>query len=233
MIGYATIGTNDLERAKTFYDAVLEPLGGRRTFANGERMQFYGSKETPGMIAISKPYDDQPATVGNGSMFGLRPSRRSTPPMPPRWRPAGPAMARPASACRPSTAPISAIRTATRSASSTWVEPMIGYTTLGVNDLERARAFYDAALAPLGGRRTLTYERSQYYGSPERGAMLGITLPFDGSSASVGNGVMVALKAGSAAAVEQVHAAAMSAGAVCEAYFRDLDGNKLCAFFMG
>jgi predicted lactoylglutathione lyase len=122
---------------------------------------------------------------------------------------------------------------------------MIGYTTLGVNDLERARAFYDAALAPLGGRRTLTYERSQYYGSPERGAMLGITLPFDGSSASVGNGVMVALKAGSAAAVEQVHAAAMSAGAVCEgppgqrmdnfygAYFRDLDGNKLCAFFMG
>ena len=71
MIGYATIGTNDLERAKVFYDAVLEPLGGRRTFANGERMQFYGSKETPGMIAISKPYDEQPATVGNGSMFGL------------------------------------------------------------------------------------------------------------------------------------------------------------------
>jgi catechol 2,3-dioxygenase-like lactoylglutathione lyase family enzyme len=71
MIGYATIGTNDLERARTFYDAVLEPLGGRRTFANGERMQFYGSKETPGMIAISKPYDEKPATAGNGSMFGL------------------------------------------------------------------------------------------------------------------------------------------------------------------
>lgn len=71
MIGYATIGTNDLERAKLFYDAVLEPLGGKRTFANGERMQFYGSAATPGMIAISKPYDEQPATVGNGSMFGL------------------------------------------------------------------------------------------------------------------------------------------------------------------
>jgi len=71
MIGYATIGTNDLERAKTFYDALLAPLGGGRTFANGERMQFYGSKETPGMIAISKPYDEQPATAGNGSMFGL------------------------------------------------------------------------------------------------------------------------------------------------------------------
>nr|MEA2797450.1 hypothetical protein [Phenylobacterium sp.] len=71
MIGYATIGTNDLERAKTFYDAVLEPLGGRRTFANGDRMQFYGSSAAPGMIAISKPYDEQPATWGNGSMFGL------------------------------------------------------------------------------------------------------------------------------------------------------------------
>jgi catechol 2,3-dioxygenase-like lactoylglutathione lyase family enzyme len=47
MIGYATIGTNDLERAKTFYDAVLEPLGGRRTFANGDRMQFYAYFRDP------------------------------------------------------------------------------------------------------------------------------------------------------------------------------------------
>ena len=45
---------------------------------------------------------------------------------------------------------------------------MIGYTTLGETDLERATAFYDAVLAPLGGRRTLTYERSQYYGGPGR-----------------------------------------------------------------
>jgi len=71
MIGYATIGTNDLERSKTFYDAVLAPLGGKRTFANGDRMQFYGGGGTPGMIAISKPYDEQPASVGNGSMFGI------------------------------------------------------------------------------------------------------------------------------------------------------------------
>jgi catechol 2,3-dioxygenase-like lactoylglutathione lyase family enzyme len=71
MIGYATIGTNDLEKARQFYDAVFEPLGGKRTFANGERMQFYGASGTPGMIAISKPYDENPASVGNGSMFGL------------------------------------------------------------------------------------------------------------------------------------------------------------------
>jgi catechol 2,3-dioxygenase-like lactoylglutathione lyase family enzyme len=122
---------------------------------------------------------------------------------------------------------------------------VIGYTTIGTNVLDRAKTFYDAVLAPLGGRRTLTYERSQYYGSPERGAMLGVVLPFDGEAATGGNGTMVALMAGSAAVVDQVHAAALAAGGTCEgppgqrmdgfygAYFRDLDGNKLCAFYTG
>ena len=71
MISYATIGTNNLDAAAKFYDAVLAPLGGKRTFANGDRMQFYGSASAPGMLAVSKPYDEQPATVGNGAMFGL------------------------------------------------------------------------------------------------------------------------------------------------------------------
>ena len=76
MIGYATIGTNDLDRATKFYDKVLAPLGGGRTFANGERMQFYGAKGVPGMIAIVKPYDEHAASAGNGTMFGLpAPSR--------------------------------------------------------------------------------------------------------------------------------------------------------------
>lgn len=122
---------------------------------------------------------------------------------------------------------------------------MIGYTTLGVNDLDRAKAFYDAVLAPLGGRRTLVYERSLYYGNPSRGAMLGLTLPHDGAAATVGNGVMVALQAESPDVIQAVHAAALAAGGTCEgppgdrgggfygAYFRDLDGNKLCAFKMG
>jgi catechol 2,3-dioxygenase-like lactoylglutathione lyase family enzyme len=121
---------------------------------------------------------------------------------------------------------------------------MIGYTTIGTNDLERAKAFYDAVLAPLGGRRTLVYERSLYYGSPSRGAMLGVTLPFDRQDATPGNGAMVALSAESPAVVDAVHAAAMAAGGTCEgppgqrmdnfygAYFRDLDGNKICIFKM-
>lgn len=70
MLGYATIGTNDLEKASKFYDAVFAPLGGKRAFAN-ERMQFYMGGGSPGMIAICKPYDEKPATAGNGSMFGL------------------------------------------------------------------------------------------------------------------------------------------------------------------
>ena len=122
---------------------------------------------------------------------------------------------------------------------------MIGYTTIGTRDLERARQFYDAALVPLGGRRALNYQRSAYYGNPSRGAMLGITLPFDGEAASVGNGVMVALNATTRAEVDATHAAALAAGGTCEgppgprmdnfygAYFRDLDGNKLCVFYTG
>lgn len=76
MIGYATIGANDLERATKFYDAVLAPLGGKRAFAN-ERMQFYMGGAAPGMLAICKPYDEQAATVGNGSMFGLAAADRA------------------------------------------------------------------------------------------------------------------------------------------------------------
>jgi catechol 2,3-dioxygenase-like lactoylglutathione lyase family enzyme len=69
MIAYATIGTNDLEKAVEFYDKVLQPLGGKRTF-NNERAQFYGGA-APGMLAVCKPYDGEGATRGNGSMFGL------------------------------------------------------------------------------------------------------------------------------------------------------------------
>ena len=69
MFSHVMIGTNDLERAKTFYDTVLAPLGGKRVFAN-ERLQFY-SGPNGGMFAVGAPWDGQPATAGNGSMFGL------------------------------------------------------------------------------------------------------------------------------------------------------------------
>ena len=122
---------------------------------------------------------------------------------------------------------------------------MIGYVTLGSNDFEKAKAFYDAVLAPLGADRTMSGETMQGYGGPGEGPMLGVCKPYDGKPATGGNGTMVALTAKSREIVDAVHAAALAAGGADEgapglrgdtfygAYFRDLDGNKLCVFHYG
>lgn len=122
---------------------------------------------------------------------------------------------------------------------------MIGYATLGSNDLEKAKGFYDKVLESLGGKRTMTSERMQGYGNGQSPVMLAICKPYDGKASSAGNGTMVALAAPSREVVDKTHAAAMANGASDEgapgdrgggfygAYFRDLDGNKLCVFHMG
>jgi catechol 2,3-dioxygenase-like lactoylglutathione lyase family enzyme len=122
---------------------------------------------------------------------------------------------------------------------------MIGYATIGTNDLDKARGFYDAIMAPLGGKRTFDFgERMQFYGGQGQ-AMLAVCKPYDGSEASVGNGSMFGINAATKDAVDKAHAAAIAAGGACEgppgqrmdgfygAYFRDLDGNKLCVFNTG
>jgi catechol 2,3-dioxygenase-like lactoylglutathione lyase family enzyme len=121
---------------------------------------------------------------------------------------------------------------------------MIGYATIGSNDLDRSKAFYDKVLAPLGGRRTFAMDRIQFYGSKATPGMLAICRPYDEQPASAGNGSMFGLPAPSEELVGEVHAAALAAGGVCEgapgartdnfygAYFRDPDGNKLCVFKM-
>lgn len=122
---------------------------------------------------------------------------------------------------------------------------MIGYVTLGTHDLDRAAAFYDALLAELGASRFMSGERMIVWGSRPDQPMLAVCYPHDGQPASVGNGTMVALSAGSQDKVEQVHARALELGASNEGdpgermqgfyggYFRDPDGNKLVAFHMG
>ncbi len=123
---------------------------------------------------------------------------------------------------------------------------MIGYVTLGTNDLARAAAFYDALLAELGARRIMDMERFIAWGTAPDAPALSATKPFDGRPATVGNGVMVALAAGSRAKVDAIYKKAMELGATDEgapgprgdsgfyaAYFRDLDGNKLNAFCLG
>ena len=121
---------------------------------------------------------------------------------------------------------------------------MIGYVPLGTNDLAKGAAFYDAIAGELGVPRMMENDQFIAWGVPGGAAGLGLTKPFNGQPASVGNGVMAALAAKDRAQVDRLHALALSLGGSCEgppgprgegfyaAYFRDLDGNKLNAFVM-
>ncbi|MBI3677159.1 MAG: VOC family protein [Proteobacteria bacterium] len=121
---------------------------------------------------------------------------------------------------------------------------MIGYVTIGTNNLEKSKAFYDALLAELGGKRAFASDRMQGY-SNGQGPMVAICTPYDGKAAQPGNGNMVSLAAPDRPTVDKVHAKAMSLGAKDEgapgermptfygAYFRDPDGNKFCVFKSG
>jgi predicted lactoylglutathione lyase len=121
---------------------------------------------------------------------------------------------------------------------------MIGYVTLGTNNLKRACEFYDAIGKEMGVGRMMDNENFVAWGIPGGGAGIGLTKPFDGNAATVGNGVMVALEAKDRAQVDRIHALAMKMGAKDEGapgdrgggfyagYFRDPDGNKLNAFLM-
>jgi catechol 2,3-dioxygenase-like lactoylglutathione lyase family enzyme len=123
---------------------------------------------------------------------------------------------------------------------------MIGYAMLGTNDMPRALGFYDDVLSPLGAKRMMGGEKFQTYGV--QFPSLGICHPYDGNAATVGNGTMIALSADNRDQVGSVHAKALAAGGKDEgapgirggddsdfyaAYFRDLDGNKLCVFKVG
>jgi len=70
MIGYVTIGTNDLERAAAFYDALLAELGAKRVMEEGTFIAWGVSPDLPG-LGVTKPFDGKPATVGNGVMVAL------------------------------------------------------------------------------------------------------------------------------------------------------------------
>ncbi len=122
---------------------------------------------------------------------------------------------------------------------------MIGYITLGTNDLDKAEAFYDALLAELGGKRVMADDRMRFYAAGPDQPIIAVCTPYDGKPASPGNGTMAALNAGSKEAVDRIYAKAIELGASDEGppgqrgdvfyggYFRDLDGNKLVAFVMG
>ncbi len=119
---------------------------------------------------------------------------------------------------------------------------MIGYVTLGTNDLPRAAAFYDALLAEIGAKRLWEYDRGIGWGVSMEQPSLGVMKPYDGQPATRGNGTMVALVVKTPAQVDALYKKALALGATDEGaagprgdgfyagYFRDLDGNKLNAF---
>lgn len=123
---------------------------------------------------------------------------------------------------------------------------MIGYATIGTNDMERALAFYDALLAEVGGKRKMGMDRIQFYGGDKGGAMLAVCIPYDKEQQHCGNGNMIAIPGGSPEGAKKLYEKAIELGATDEGepgdripdvfyggYVRDLDNNKLCFFHMG
>jgi predicted lactoylglutathione lyase len=127
---------------------------------------------------------------------------------------------------------------------------MIGYVTLGTNDIGKARAFYDALLGGIGASRMFEMPENDFtmYGRSMQEPMIVITRPHDGGEARPGNGNMVALQLGSRADVDRVHSHALELGGSDEgapgirppeamgfyaAYFRDPEGHKFCVFNLG
>lgn len=119
---------------------------------------------------------------------------------------------------------------------------MIGYVTLGTNDFSKAAGFYDALLGSIGATRFMELETFIAWAVDPGKPMICIAKPFDGNEASVGNGSMTAVAMDAQDKVDAFYQKAIELGASDEgepgsrgdgfyaAYFRDLDGNKLCAF---
>ena len=121
---------------------------------------------------------------------------------------------------------------------------MIDYVTLGTNDLARAAAFYDAIAGITGHARMFETDRVVTWGTPGKGAMMGVITPLDGQPATHGNGSMFGLRVETEEQVHQVYDFALANGGKDEgppgprrepfygAYFRDPDGNKLVVYLM-
>lgn len=120
---------------------------------------------------------------------------------------------------------------------------MFSHVTLGTNDLDRARGFYEPVMEALGVEQPFTLPGTLVFGDM-MGTKLFVVSPFDGGAASAGNGTHAAFLAPDRAAVDAFHAAALANGGSDEgapgprlhyhanyygAYVRDPDGNKLQA----
>src|SRR5215470_10198290 len=120
--------------------------------------------------------------------------------------------------------------------------PIFTHVVLGTNNIDKARKFYDATLAPLGVKRVMETENGSLWGKD--GPEFMVTKPANGQPATHANGGTVGFAAPDRASVHAFHEKALAAGGTCEgppgprsftptayaAYVRDPDGNKLCAY---
>jgi catechol 2,3-dioxygenase-like lactoylglutathione lyase family enzyme len=121
---------------------------------------------------------------------------------------------------------------------------IMSHVSIGTNQFERAIAFYDAVLGTIGCRRVMEHPGAVAWGRayPE----FWVQTPFDGQTASVGNGTHFGFGAASKAMVDAFHAAAVKAGGTDDGapgprteygapyygcFIRDLDGHKIEATF--
>jgi catechol 2,3-dioxygenase-like lactoylglutathione lyase family enzyme len=123
---------------------------------------------------------------------------------------------------------------------------MIGYTTIGVSDMERAKKFYCDLFADKGAKVAIDAGRIAFIGTERGEPMLAVCEPYDKEAPTPGNGVMVAFPVENKQDSDALHARALELGATCDgppgqrvpdrfygSYVRDHDGNKLCFFMFG
>lgn len=130
---------------------------------------------------------------------------------------------------------------------------MIGYVTLGTNDLAKAREYYDALLGSIGAKRLMEFPDAlggfTLWGTGWGSPGIALTRPYNGQPAVAGNGNMIAIVMDSRDKVDAFHARALELGGSDEGapgvrgeegqrafyggYFRDPEGNKICAFRIG
>lgn len=121
---------------------------------------------------------------------------------------------------------------------------MIGYVTVGTNQIDKAAEFYDALFGTIGAGRMMESDAFIAWGTGMKDPAFSVTRPYDGNAATVGNGVMIAIALNSPDDVDAFHAKALELGAKDEGapgprgnnfyvgYFRDPDGNKLNGYCM-
>jgi catechol 2,3-dioxygenase-like lactoylglutathione lyase family enzyme len=124
---------------------------------------------------------------------------------------------------------------------------MLNYATVGTNSLPEALAFYDGLLGTIGWKAVFEHPSGgRIYGKPGK-SWFGVLGPANGEAATVGNGSMFGFAMDSVESVEAFYGKALALGGTCEGapgkrggdnspmtfgYFRDLDGNKLCAYHL-